>query len=60
MNNSTLQGEAMLYIDLINWNDEEPIFEEDAYRVYFNETEGADFYVATVLALDRDVDDEVV
>ncbi|XP_073952672.1 cadherin-AgCad1-like [Choristoneura fumiferana] len=60
MNNSTLQGEAMLYIELINWNDEEPIFEEDAYFVSFNETEGADFYVATVLAEDRDVDDEVV
>ncbi|CAG9787433.1 unnamed protein product [Diatraea saccharalis] len=59
-NNSEFVGVATLYIDLINWNDELPIFEETAYHVTFQETVEKDFFVGTVLATDRDIDDKVV
>ncbi|XP_063386111.1 protein dachsous-like [Cydia fagiglandana] len=57
--NSSLQGVATVYIDLINWNDEEPIFEADSHTVTFEETVGAGFYVTTVRANDRDIGDRV-
>ncbi|XP_063540838.1 protocadherin Fat 1-like [Cydia strobilella] len=57
--NSSLQGIATVYIDLINWNDEEPIFETDSHTVNFVETVGAGFYVTTVRADDRDIGDRV-
>ncbi|XP_063374408.1 cadherin-23-like [Cydia amplana] len=57
--NSSLQGIATVYIDLINWNDEEPIFETESHRVNFAETVGAGFYVATIRANDRDIGDRV-
>ncbi|CAH0672561.1 unnamed protein product [Chilo suppressalis] len=59
-NNSDFIGVATLYIDLINWNDEVPIFEETSYEVTFKETVEKNFHVATVLANDRDIDDKVV
>nr|AAV80768.1 cadherin-like Cry1Ac receptor [Heliothis virescens] len=52
-------GIAIININLINWNDELPIFEHDVQTVTFKETEGAGFRVATVLAKDRDIDDRV-
>ncbi|XP_013167274.1 PREDICTED: cadherin-23-like isoform X1 [Papilio xuthus] len=60
LNRTDFVGVATVNINLINWNDEEPIFEQDAQTVTFNETEGSGFYVATVLAKDRDIDDKVV
>lgn len=60
MNNTDFVGVALVHIDLINWNDEEPIFEAVTQTVSFNETEGAGFYVATVRAEDRDINDTVV
>nr|ACK37450.1 cadherin I1 [Ostrinia nubilalis] len=57
MNNASHVGEALVYVNLINWNDELPIFEESSYSASFKETVGAGFPVATVLALDRDIDD---
>nr|QCI02835.1 midgut cadherin-like protein [Chilo infuscatellus] len=59
-NNSDFVGVATLYINLINWNDEVPIFEQPSYEVTFKETVEKDFHVATVLANDRDIDDKVV
>ncbi|XP_059054596.1 cadherin-23-like [Achroia grisella] len=53
-------GNATVYIDLINWNDELPIFNETIEEVTFDETEGEGFYVGTVRAFDRDIDDRVV
>nr|AFB74167.1 truncated cadherin [Helicoverpa armigera] len=52
-------GIAIINIKLINWNDELPMFESDVQTVSFDETEGAGFYVATVVAKDRDVGDKV-
>ncbi|CAG4933762.1 unnamed protein product [Parnassius apollo] len=60
LNNTEFVGVARVYINLINWNDEEPIFEHSVQTVSFNETEGRGFYVATVIAHDRDIDDIVV
>ncbi|KAI5634412.1 cadherin domain-containing protein [Phthorimaea operculella] len=60
MDNNTLTGEALVYIDLINWNDELPIFEKEDYTASFNETEGEGFHVATIRATDRDIGDRVV
>ncbi|KAM3956312.1 LOW QUALITY PROTEIN: cadherin-AgCad1-like [Aphomia sociella] len=60
MNNTDFTGNATIFINLINWNDEEPIFNETSQVVSFNETEGQGFYVATVRAFDRDIDDRVV
>lgn len=60
MNNTDFVGEAMLYINLINWNDELPMFPQESVTVYFNETEGAGFYVGNVKADDRDIDDRVM
>ncbi|XP_047999380.1 protocadherin Fat 1-like [Leguminivora glycinivorella] len=57
--NTSMQGIATVYIDLINWNDEEPIFEAEAHSVSFEETVGAGFHVATVRANDRDIGDRV-
>ncbi|XP_053605469.1 protocadherin Fat 3-like [Plodia interpunctella] len=59
MNRTDFRGNFTVHIDLINWNDEEPIFEETTQTVVFDETEGEGFYVATVLAVDRDIDDRV-
>ncbi|CAH2040187.1 unnamed protein product, partial [Iphiclides podalirius] len=60
LNNTDLVGVATVYINLVNWNDELPIFEHSTRTVTFNETEGQGFYVATMLATDRDIGDRVV
>ncbi|XP_050349459.1 protocadherin Fat 3-like [Nymphalis io] len=53
-------GVATVFINLINWNDELPIFENSIQTVKFKETEGEGFFVASVKALDRDIGDRVV
>lgn len=60
MDNPEFVGVSRLYVDLINWNDELPIFEEEIVIVSFNETEGAGYFVGTVRAHDRDIGDRVV
>ncbi|XP_052759577.1 LOW QUALITY PROTEIN: cadherin-23-like [Galleria mellonella] len=60
LNNPDFKGIATVFINLINWNDELPIFNDTIQEVSFNETEGQGFYVATVRAYDRDIDDKVV
>lgn len=52
-------GEAEIHIYLENWNDELPIFAETTHDVIFDETVEAGFYVDTVVATDRDIDDYV-
>lgn len=52
-------GEAIININLINWNDELPIFDEDAYNVTFEETVGDGFHVGKYRAKDRDIGDIV-
>lgn len=47
-------------INLINWNDELPIFDEDDYKIAVNETIGINELVIIVHATDRDVGDSVV
>ncbi|VVD00119.1 unnamed protein product [Leptidea sinapis] len=59
-NNTDFVGVAYVYVNLINWNDEKPIFEQSSKEVSFNETEGEGFFVGTVRADDRDIDDRVV
>lgn len=46
-------------VELLNWNDELPIFEEDEYIFSVLETVGEDFLIGTVKANDRDIDDHV-
>ncbi|XP_072929388.1 cadherin-AgCad1-like [Epargyreus clarus] len=60
LNRTDFVGVATVYINLINWNDELPIFEQDVQTVRFDETEGKGYFVATVRAHDRDIDDRVV
>ncbi|XP_075975778.1 cadherin-AgCad1-like [Anticarsia gemmatalis] len=59
MNRTDFVGVATVYINLINWNDEQPIFEHNVQTISFKETEGAGFFVAHVTANDRDIDDRV-
>lgn len=47
-------------VELLNWNDESPIFEKDSYVVSVREDIAKGAEVATVKATDRDVDDSVV
>ncbi|XP_068627415.1 cadherin-AgCad1-like [Battus philenor] len=60
LNRTDFVGVATVNIHLLNWNDEEPIFESNTQTVSFNETEGQGFFVASVLAHDRDIDDMVI
>lgn len=53
-------GRFDLTIELINWNDEVPIFSLPLYTIQINETVPADYFLAQTLALDRDIDDSVV
>lgn len=46
-------------VKLLNWNDEIPIFEENSYEFYVNETIEKDKLIGFVKATDKDVDDEV-
>ncbi|CAB3246975.1 unnamed protein product [Arctia plantaginis] len=59
-NNTQFVREAIMNINLINWNDEQPIFYENIQTVTFKETVGRGHFVANVTATDRDIDDRVV
>ncbi|XP_041988818.1 cadherin-23-like [Aricia agestis] len=59
LNNTDFVGVATVYINLRNWNDELPIFQNSVHTVTFDETVGKDFFVGTMLAEDRDIDDRV-
>ncbi|XP_045767241.1 cadherin-23-like [Maniola jurtina] len=60
LGNATLIGVATVHINLINWNDELPIFETSSQNITFEETVGEGYHVASVRATDRDVNDTVV
>ncbi|CAG4946142.1 unnamed protein product [Colias eurytheme] len=60
MNRPDFVGVAIVNINLINWNDESPIFERSSLEVSFDETEGEGYFVGNLRANDRDVDDAVV
>ncbi|KAK0078156.1 hypothetical protein PV325_002927 [Microctonus aethiopoides] len=51
--------EIIIEINLINWNDELPIFQYDTIQVSVPEDVEKGSYIATMLATDRDVDDNV-
>lgn len=59
MDNPSFVGEIEVNIELINWNDEVPIFEHNSLTVSFKETVPKGYYVGKMLANDRDVDDKV-
>lgn len=46
-------------INLINWNDELPIFKNDNMTINIREDVELGYHVATVFAEDRDVNDTV-
>nr|AIA80598.1 mutant cadherin [Pectinophora gossypiella] len=58
--NTNFTGVAEVNVNLINWNDEEPIFEEDQLVVKFKETVPKDYHVGRLRAHDRDIGDSVV
>ena len=57
--NSSHIGTRDVKINLINWNDELPIFENDNMIVNVREDVKKGFPVASVLAIDRDINDTV-
>ncbi|XP_043480675.1 cadherin-23-like isoform X2 [Leptopilina heterotoma] len=52
-------GTRDIVINLINWNDELPIFQNDNVTISIKEDVELDYSVATVFAKDRDFDDSV-
>lgn len=57
--NSSHTDELTISIQLTNWNDESPIFDQDEYAVQIKENITINEFVAKVLADDRDVNDTV-
>lgn len=55
----THTDQLQINVELINWNDEAPIFTKDEYVADILETIGVDEIVATVEANDRDIGDTV-
>lgn len=51
--------ELTINVELINWNDESPIFSEDTYVAKILETIEIDELVKEVVATDRDIGDSV-
>lgn len=49
----------MFKVQLLNWNDELPMFDSEEYTFQVNETVGKDFAIGAVRATDRDIDDYV-
>lgn len=58
--NSTHIGRFDFIIELINWNDELPIFEKLEYVIEVNETIEAGKFLERVHATDRDIGDRVL
>lgn len=46
-------------IELLNWNDELPIFAQNIYVISFRETIGKDELLGNFTATDRDIGDKV-
>lgn len=57
--NATHIGRQEFTIELLNWNDEIPIFAQSLYSVEVNETIAADQSLIKVTANDRDIGDTV-
>ncbi|XP_015518045.2 protocadherin Fat 4 [Neodiprion lecontei] len=57
--NTSHIGVRNVTIELINWNDEYPIFEDSEMSVEVAEDVEMGYYIASMLATDRDVDDNV-
>lgn len=53
-------GRREFNVELLNWNDELPIFASDVYKIEVKETIGADEDLITITATDRDIDDTVM
>lgn len=47
---------GVIKVNLINWNDEKPQFEQNQYTFHVKETVGLNEEIAKVLATDRDLD----
>ncbi|XP_061386106.1 cadherin-23-like [Musca vetustissima] len=58
--NADHQNEFSLRIELINWNDEWPVFELDTYELELYENITMNTNIIQIQAIDRDVDDEVI
>lgn len=53
------QNTIRFSVELINWNDELPIFGLNEYQFYVNETVSSNTSIGFVIATDRDIDDRV-
>lgn len=53
------QNTISFSVELINWNDELPIFGLNEYHFYVNETVPSNTSIGFVIATDRDIDDRV-
>lgn len=51
--------EVEITVNLINWNDETPIFENEEYDAEIYENVSIHTFIQQVYATDRDVDDEI-
>lgn len=58
--NTEHQTEKHFTVELLNWNDELPQFEEDEYLFEVNETITMDSFIGQVTATDRDIDDRIM
>lgn len=52
--------EKSLVIELLNWNDELPVFALEEYEASVSEMLGINEFIADVRATDRDVDDKLM
>ncbi|XP_055614731.1 cadherin-23-like [Uranotaenia lowii] len=57
---NTHQNSQIVEIELMNWNDEVPKFDQEEYKLSIPETTGADVSLLRVRVSDRDIGDEVV
>lgn len=58
--NETHIDSVTVTINLINWNDEVPIFYENDYVANISESVGINEYIHTVFATDRDFGDTIM
>lgn len=58
--NTKHQTEQTFHVELLNWNDELPMFEEEEYLFEVNETITMDSLIGQVIATDRDIDDRIM
>lgn len=54
------QTEQTFHVELLNWNDELPMFEEEEYLFEVNETITMDSLIGQVTATDRDINDKIM